>query len=146
VAQFSIPEVYNFSNTQAVSDYENRFSDELFEQLLSKNVAGFWRTWSVKTSKNFLNVPNIDGKTNDGKIAEVFRYKFESQADVCNACLYAVDLSHDEDDVSKWMLSVEDVNYVIRNIMKCGKAAGADNLTLEHIIYSHPSIVLHLCN
>jgi len=44
------------------------------------------------------------------------------------------------------MLSVEDVDYVIRNIMKCGKAAGADNLTLEHIIYSHPSIVLHLCN
>jgi len=44
------------------------------------------------------------------------------------------------------MLSVEDVDYVIRNNMKCGKAAGADNLTIEHIIYSHPSIVLQLCN
>jgi hypothetical protein len=28
--------------------------------------------------------------------------------------------------------------------MKRGKAAGCDNLTLEHVIYSHPSVVLHL--
>jgi len=48
------------------SDYENRLSDELYEQLLSKNVTGFWRTLSVRTSKKFLNVPNIDGETNDG--------------------------------------------------------------------------------
>jgi len=74
-------------------------------------------------------VPNIDGETHDGKIAEVLRYKFEGQVGICKDCLHAVDLSHDEDDVSKWMLSVEDVDYVIRNNMKCGKAAGADNLT-----------------
>jgi len=77
------------------------------------------RSWSVKTSNKIVNVPNIDGETNDGKIAEVFRYiKFESQAGVCIDCLHAVDLSHDEDDVNKWMLSVEDVDYVIRNNMK----------------------------
>jgi hypothetical protein len=29
--------------------------------------------------------------------------------------------------------------------MKRGKAASSDNLTLEHVIYSHPSVVLHLC-
>jgi len=30
--------------------------------------------------------------------------------------------------------------------MKSGKAAGYDNLTLEHIVFSHPSLVAHLCN
>ncbi len=34
----------------------------------------------------------------------------------------------------------EDVDYVICNNTKCGK----NNLTLEHIVYSHPSIILHL--
>ena len=29
--------------------------------------------------------------------------------------------------------------------MKCGKAAGYDNLTLEHIVNSHPSLICHLC-
>jgi len=29
--------------------------------------------------------------------------------------------------------------------MKRGKAAGYDNLTLEHIVNSHPSLICHLC-
>jgi len=37
--------------------------------------------------------------------------------------------------------SVEDVDKVIFQHMKPGKAAGYDNLTLEHLILSHPSIV-----
>ena len=137
---------YKLAVRHAVSDYENRFSDELYEHLLSKDMTGFWKTWSAKTSNKVFNVPNIDGEVNDGKIAEVFRCKFEGQAGVCNSLLHAVDPSHDDDDdVSKWMLTVEDVDYVIRNNMKCGKAAGVDNLTMEHIVYSHPSIILHLC-
>jgi len=34
---------------------------------------------------------------------------------------------------------------VIRTQMKHGKAAGFDNLTLEHVTYSHPILVWHLC-
>jgi len=37
------------------------------------------------------------------------------------------------------MLSTKDTDSIKR-----GKAAGADNLTAEHILYSHPSIVIHL--
>ena len=105
-------------------------------------------TWSAKTGKKFMNVPNIDGNVDDVAIAEVFRSKFEGQVGGCSDRSHAVpvvDFNCDDGDVSNWMLSVEDVDYVIRNNMKCGKAAGADNLTLEHIIYSHPSIILHLC-
>jgi len=44
-----------------------------------------------------------------------------------------------------WKLNVESVDKVILNHMKRGKAAGYDNLTLEHIVSSHPSLICHLC-
>ena len=137
---------YKLAVRQSVRDYEDRFSDELYEHLLSKDMPGFWKTWSAKTSKKLLHVPNIDGKVDDVSIAEVFRSKFEDAVGGKNDCLQAiVDLYDDDNDVNNWMLTVQDIECVIRNNMKCGKAAGADNLTLEHIIYSHPSVMLHLC-
>jgi len=165
---------YKLAVRHAVTEYEDKFSDELYEHLLSKDMPGFWKTWSAKTGKKFMNLPNIDGNVylfilfiylkkrwqdpivgplhatvqhnvDDVAIAEVFRNKFEGQVGGCSDRSHAVvDFNCDDGDVSNWMLSVEDVDYVIRNNMKCGKAAGADNLTLEHIIYSHPSIILHL--
>ena len=33
----------------------------------------------------------------------------------------------------------------VHNGAQCGKAAGIDNLTAEHIVYSHPSGIVHLC-
>ena len=39
------------------------------------------------------------------------------------------------------LLSVEYVDQVIRNNLKFGKAAGADNITTEHLVYAHPAVV-----
>jgi len=41
------------------------------------------------------------------------------------------------------MLTVADVDSCIKNLKK-GKAAGCDGLTAEHIIHSHPLLVVHL--
>ena len=41
---------------------------------------------------------------------------------------------------------METIDNVIRNRMKSGKAAGYDNLTPDHILYSHPILVTHLRN
>jgi hypothetical protein len=38
-------------------------------------MPGVWKTWSAKTGKKFMNVPNIDGNVDDVAIAEVFRSK-----------------------------------------------------------------------
>ena len=56
-----------------------------------------------------------------------------------------VDFKQETSDVSDWMLTAADVEYVIHNNIRRGKAAGFDNLTIEHILYSHPSINFHLC-
>ena len=76
-------------------------------------MPGFWKTWSAKTGKKFMNVPNIDGNVDD----------VEGQVGGCSDRSHAVpvvDFNCDDGDVSNWMLSVEDVDYVIRNNMKCG--------------------------
>jgi len=44
------------------------------------------------------------------------------------------------------LFTVVDVDRVIKNCLKFGKAAGSDNLSAEQIIYAHPNIVMHLCN
>ena len=56
-----------------------------------------------------------------------------------------VDYLNDMAPVQQYMMSVEEVDTVIRSHMKRGKAAGVDNISLEHIVYSHPAVVWHLC-
>ena len=48
-------------------------------------------------------------------------------------------------DIEDWLFTVEEVEKVVFSQMKRGQAASIDNLCLEHIIFSHPSIIVHLC-
>jgi hypothetical protein len=48
-------------------------------------------------------------------------------------------------NINDWLFTVENIDNAVFNQMKRGKAAGIDNLCLEHIIFSHPSIIVHLC-
>ena len=63
---------YKLAVRQAIRIYEGRFSDELFEHLLNKDMNNFWKTWSSKTCKNVLTVAHIDGEADDHKIADIF--------------------------------------------------------------------------
>jgi len=45
--------------------------------------------------------------------------------------------------IDDWLFTVEDVDYVLHQHIKSGKAAGIDNLTAEHLFYCHPSITVH---
>ena len=104
----------------------------------------FWRAWSSKTCKNVLSVGSIDGLNDNVDIADVFRDRF-------SACSVSADSTQDElitthdDSFLPSVLSVETVDKVVFSQMKSGKAAGYDNLSLEHIIHSHPSLICHLC-
>ena len=53
--------------------YESRFSDDLFDHLLSKDMQGFWKVWAHKTCKSVISVDSIDGETDDLEIANAFR-------------------------------------------------------------------------
>ena len=137
---------YKLAVRQAIRTYEDRFSDELYEHLLSKNMGNFWKVWSSKMSHKVLNVECIDGESDDQKIADVFCQRF-SEPDVVQHSLHdRLDQALNNDvSVQPFMLSVEEVDTVIRSAMKRGKAAGVDNISLEHILNSHPSLVCNLC-
>jgi len=60
---------YKLAVRDAVRSYESRFSDDLFDYLLSKDMQGFWKVWAHKTCKSVISVDSIDGETDDLKIA-----------------------------------------------------------------------------
>jgi len=74
-------------------------------------------------------------------IANVFKDSFN----IFSACNDVFDkdlLSSTDRSFTRWELDVETIDNVIRNRMKSGKAAGYDNLTSDHILYSHPILIL----
>ena len=46
-------------------------------------------------------------------------------------------------DIIDTLLSVEDIECAVRNLKK-GKAADVDNIVAEHIVNSHPCLIIHL--
>jgi len=64
------------------------------------------------------------------------------QCDINSGDPFDNDLLHNP-GLELMMLPTEDVDKAIHSI-KLGKAAGHDNLTIEHFLYSHPCIVIHL--
>ncbi|MCU0238788.1 MAG: hypothetical protein MUC29_05045 [Pyrinomonadaceae bacterium] len=44
---------------------------------------------------------------------------------------------------AEWLLSVEEVDRIVHS-MKKGKAGGIDDVTLEHLIFAHPTVIVHL--
>jgi len=62
---------YKLAVRDAVRSYESRFSDDLFDHLLSKDMQGCWEVWAHKTC--VTSVDSIDGKTGDLEIANAFK-------------------------------------------------------------------------
>ena len=65
------------------TQYENRFSDYLYEHLLANDMTRFWKWWSAKTCKNVMSVSCVDGKQDNEGIANIFKDKFISISSVC---------------------------------------------------------------
>ena len=133
---------YKLAVRDAVRVYENRFSDELYDHLLTKDMNSFWKIWSAKICKKITSVNCVDGKTASLDIANVFSDKFSfagSTSQSHSATFVPTDRFKTQE------FTVEEVDRVIFQHMKRGKAAGFDNLTLEHLTFSHPSLVTHLC-
>jgi len=42
---------YKLAVRDAIRTYENRFSDDLYEHLLAKDMTRFWKVWSIWSTK-----------------------------------------------------------------------------------------------
>ena len=122
------------------------YTNELHEALLHKQGVAFWKCWKSKYENNNRPIIHVNGLSDANIIAERFASHF-SQACTANTAAgndrlraeYAriradyfcqpTELECDFD--------AELVELVIFKL-KCGKAAGLDGLSAEHLLYSHP--------
>jgi len=126
----------------------NDFSDTLNDALLNKDMDGFWKSWRSKFSKGHKSTV-IDGCCGDKAIADRFASVFQS------VCIPNSDVRHRElcddflrrfrvyDEICNEIITVEQIEVACKSL-KRGKAAGLDGLTLEHVMYSHPVLFVHL--
>ena len=53
-------------------------------------------------------------------------------------------MSDEITDINDWLMSVEDFDKVVFESMKRGKSPGLDSVVIENVIFSHPSVMVHL--
>ena len=128
------------------------FTNELHEALIGKSLPSFWRSWNARFGRKKVCSQVINGVSDHGNIAEVFRSNFESASKPNRAVMHdhlqqefysafntycGTDCSVDD------VINVELVDSMIRSL-KRARAAGPDGITAEHLLYSHPILVVLL--
>ena len=125
------------------------YSNDLHEALLRKSGREFWKTWNSKFEHKSNKVTQVDGVTDNIVIADKFANYFESvcsplNVDRCNlikAKYTEVRSSYTGTPINddQWF-DVELLSKLVASMAK-GRAAGLDELSSEHLTYSHPVLV-----
>ena len=128
------------------------YTNDLHEALISKSGDNFWKCWNSKFEKGNKSCKFIDGLADDVQIAEAFAKHFRSTCTSLNndqndrLRLLYLDKRHDyigDPHLNMYTFDAELIESVLAN-MKRGKAAGLDELTVEHLTNSHPVLLLIL--
>ena len=131
----------------AYETFERQNNDALYEHFLEKNTSQFWKSWHSRFYHNITKRVVLEGCNNDEDIAEIFADYFShvynpKSADDSPSGPSRVTLdSASEEFIAR--LSVEQVDKAVRNL-EFGKACGPDNLSAEHLMYAHPSLIIHM--
>lgn len=129
------------------------FSNDLHDALLRKSGQQFWKSWKSKFDNKTNVILQLNGTSDSEVIADNFAKYFENVCTPFNRsrndefkymyfrkrATFGELLPNKEQDFSVELLSN------LLNKMKNGKAAGLDELTCEHLKYSHPIIIVILC-
>ena len=75
---------YKLAVRNTIKSYENKVSDELYDNLLEKNMPSFWKTRRSKLSAKPVHATHVSGLSNDSDIAEMFACKFATISDSKN--------------------------------------------------------------
>ena len=130
---------------------ELSFSDNLSETLLGKDVDSFWKTWNSKFSNKSLHANVVEGCNDCSGIANVFKNSFGRSSVPNNAGLHRQHKDEFWENFKRQpargsqliLFSICDIEYAL-NKLKRGKSAGQDNVTAEHLFYTHPCLCASL--
>ena len=145
---------YKLGIRNAYASFEDKLSDEMCYHFANKNPPEFRKTWlsSEEMSIRMLILMVI-------QITIILLKSFQSTLRKCITVLLitvcAVNnhflRSREEQIANSDMLNHNVVNSITVELidkcmrsMKKGKACGPDNLCMEHLVYAHPSLLLHL--
>ena len=128
------------------------YTNDLHDALISKSGVNFWKCWRSKFEKVNKTSRLIDGLADDTQIAEKFAEFFQKTCTSSNdgqsnrlRCMFS-DRCQDyvgDPFLDEYKFDVELVGTVFSQ-MKRGKAPGLDELTIEHLVNSHPVLVVIL--
>ena len=140
------------------NDSEHVISNDLYDALVEKDKASFWKIWNSKFNIEKRNKPlTVNNLTNPLAIAEAFSDYFGS---VCQPNSNAFNTSKREifeNEIPTYVgdfigpenfFTVELLGVIICEL-KLGRAPGIDRLTAEHLLHCHPSAIVlltYLCN
>lgn len=129
----------------------NYVGEKLQNKLINTNPKNFWKYWKdcFKKVKATENV-KVNELSEDSDIANYLAEEFERTCTPNNVEMhnkfktkYLSQKQSQTNTVNQPRINVHSVNSAIERI-GLNKAAGFDHITIEHIIYAHPSIVIIL--
>ena len=124
-------------------------TEALGECLSDKNSNSFWKVWRSKMGVQRAIPKCVDNLCAESEIADSFAKYFSKACDsnsvsrsnaLCHEYVNKRQLYKDNDNLLDCLLSVDIVDSYIAKL-KCGKSAGVDRLTAEHLLNAHPIIV-----
>jgi hypothetical protein len=119
------------------------YSNELHDALMKKDGPQFWKCWRSKLETPKQRINQINGISDPSTIANQFANHFSKISGVksdshLRSIYEAMRLNYSGFPITaENTIDAELVERVI-NRMPCGKAAGLDNITIEHLRYCHP--------
>jgi hypothetical protein len=125
------------------------YTNDLHEALLSKSSQDFWKVWKSKFGNNSSGPLQVDGISDSASIAANFAEHFESNSKPLNDkrneelrdIFIAERALYKGSPITQthWF-DAECIGNLVSK-MKNGSAAGLDELTDEHLKFSHPIII-----
>jgi len=125
------------------------FTNDLEEALQCKSGEDFWKVWKCKFPSNSADVLQVDGSADSAEIVGKFANYFEQnckpfniqrneelkaeytalRANYCGSAIF-----------DNKRFNTEQISKLV-NSLKSGKAAGLDELSSEHLKFSHPIVI-----
>jgi hypothetical protein len=128
------------------------FTNNLHDALLCKSGQDFWKCWKSKLGRESRNIVQVDGTGDGGVIVNKFAVYFASSCTPFSALRNEQLKSAYADRRSNYcgspitdnqLFDAELLSKLIDN-MPNGKAAGLDEISSEHIKFSHPIVMFIL--
>ena len=129
----------------------NGITNSLHESLLNLNSNNFWKVWKSKMGTERYKNKCVNGKTNPNDISQCFADYFSKACssnndDRCKKLYadYCIKRQSYAPGTSTGALVTADIVEKLIINLKKGKSAGIDDLTSEHLQFSHPIVIIIL--